>query len=289
MAVVVRLMGGLGNQMFQYAAARALAVRRRSEVGLDLSWFEIDAGYAPGPRRCFELDIFSLPAFTTVVDGWRNDPPGYRTELRRRFARPRVIRDRGPRALFRAPGDCLIVDSYFHSERYFEAIADTIRSDFTFTPPPTGRNLELGEEIASSEAISIHVRRGDYVSDPATNRFHGTRSIGYYERAVELLAERCRQPALYVFSDESDWCERNLRFEHPVTYVSHNTGEASFEDMRLMSLCRHHVIANSSFSWWGAWLNDRPDKRVVAPLNWFGDPANRPPDITPPDWVRLPD
>jgi hypothetical protein len=149
-------------------------------------------------------------------------------------------------------------------------------------------NEEMAHRIGGEEsAVSIHVRRGDYVSDAGTNRFHGTCSVDYYHDAVDRISGFAPASHFFVFSDGIDWAKENLRLRQPVTYVDFNDGEKNYEDLRLMSLCKHHIIANSSFSWWGAWLNPNPDKIVIAPKKWFNDPSINTDDLIPNSWLRL--
>ena len=138
-----------------------------------------------------------------------------------------------------------------------------------------------------SNAVSLHVRRGDYVSDPATNRFHGTCSPDYYRQAVDYVIGRAGVPHLFVFSDDQEWTRANLQFAVPRRSSSANPPDCGYRDMQLMARCRHHIIANSSFSWWGAWLNPSPEKIVVAPKQWFSSPRNDTRDLVPPNWVRM--
>lgn len=140
---------------------------------------------------------------------------------------------------------------------------------------------------AGGTAVSLHVRRGDYVSDARTHAAHGLCSIDYYRAAVRYIIDRVEAPEFFVFSDDIAWARGNLDISHPCHYLDHNRGAESYNDMRLMSLCHHHIIANSSFSWWGAWLNPRDDKIVVAPARWFASGNRRLDDLFPPGWVTL--
>ena len=135
-------------------------------------------------------------------------------------------------------------------------------------------------------AVSLHVRRGDYVSDPKTKAILGVCSLDYYRAAIAHIAERIESPAFFVFSDDIAWAKANLEIPFPCEYVDHNQGQQSYNDMHLMSLCKHHIIANSSFSWWGAWLNPRKDKIVIAPENWFANNEDAK-DLIPPESVKL--
>jgi hypothetical protein len=181
--------------------------------------------------------------------------------------------------------------SYLHgnwqSEKYFQEIAAVIRSDFAFKVPVANRNVDLARQIGKVNAVSLHVRRGDYAADPKTNANHGLCSLDYYRKALRLLNERVDQPEIFIFSDDIAWVKANLDIDLPCLFVDHNMGMESYNDMRLMSLCQHHIIANSSFSWWGAWLNPNPDKVVIAPQRWFANANKNVDDLFPEGWVLL--
>jgi len=184
-----------------------------------------------------------------------------------------------------APSSCYL-KGYWQSERYFSAVADAIRTDFTFRLPMSEENSRLAEAIGAVNAVSLHVRRGDYLSNPHTLSVHGVCSIEYYVRAIRYIVDRVSDPVFFVFSDDLDWVKTALRINYPCHFVDHNRGRESYNDMRLMSLCSHHVLANSSFSWWGAWLNPSESKIVVAPSQWFAKPVDVT-DLLPEGWVRL--
>lgn len=287
--IATKLMGGLGNQMFQYAAGRALALRRGTELKIDLSWLEGQQEVAT-PRQ-YELDCFSL----SPVFAGPDDRPGSASLLGRLLGRQPgsgLMREPASHAfdpaVLEAP-DNSYLDGYWQSEKYFHDQSEVIRQDFTFAQEPTGKNKQLLEEISSVAALSLHVRRGDYAADPQTKEFHGLIPLDYYDQSVKLIVKRAKlkTPRLFVFSDDPGWCQEHLKLDHPTTYVSHNTGLKGFEDMRLMSACSHHIIANSSFSWWGAWLGEKPAQIVVAPEKWFNDPSMDTTDRIPERWDRL--
>lgn len=279
--------------MFQYAAGRALSIARNAPLRLDVSDF---SGY--GLHQGFELSrVFSCPVTLTEPDdvravlGWQSS-----WLARRIVARPalRLLRSRHFVAephFHYWPGirdvslPCYLM-GYWQSERYFADVAQTIRTDFTFRQPMTGCNLELAEEIGAVNAVGLHVRRGDYASNSKTLATHGVCPLAYYEAAIRYIAESVDAPHFFVFSDDMDWVRANLNIDQPCRYVDHNHGTESFNDMHLMSLCRHHIIANSSFSWWGAWLNPHEDKIVVGPQRWFSN-NNNVKDLFPRGWVPL--
>ena len=183
------------------------------------------------------------------------------------------------------PDTCYLMGNW-QSERYFAQVADTIRADFSFKALPSGRNAELADLIGKTTAVSLHVRRGDIASNPASLAVHGLCSLDYYRRAIEYVATRVAKPEFVIFSDDMAWVLENLHVDYPCHYVDHNKGLESYNDMRLMSLCHHHIIANSSFSWWGAWLNPDRDKIVVAPQCWFAANYDSS-DIVPASWAQM--
>jgi hypothetical protein len=142
----------------------------------------------------------------------------------------------------------------------------------------------LLKRVSSNNSVSVHIRRGDYVSNPHASKFHGTKGLDYYEKAVERIAETVKNPELFVISDDIEWCKENLRLPYKTTHID---GNAGFEDMHIMSHCAHNIIANSSFSWWAAWLNTNPDKVVIAPKKWFNDESINTEDVVPKTWIRL--
>lgn len=289
--VITRLIGGLGNQMFQYAAGRSLALRHSSEFKLDVT------ALGRSESRRYELDSYTiaasvaapeeLVAFEGVSGMWRKcaeqllDHVLGRSSMRH-YREPHFHFDPGL-AKQRPP---VLIDGYWQSERYFKDVAETIRAELTPRDPLEPANAATAAEIDRVEAVSVHVRRGDYVSNARTNAYHGTCPLDYYRRAVEYIKARTSKPHLFVFSDDTAWTCANLRSDLPTTYIDANPNRG-FRDMQLMSRCRHHIIANSSFSWWGAWLNPSPHKIVVAPRRWFAGSANDTCDLLPADWVRL--
>lgn len=172
---------------------------------------------------------------------------------------------------------------YWQCEHYFEDIRALILAEFTPAELPDQINLDVGRKIAQSMSISLHVRRGDYVN----NKFHSFLGLDYYRVAVAEMASKTECPHMFVFTDDPEWCRQNLNISFPYTLVTHNPGPQAYWDIILMSRCKHNIIANSSFSWWGAWLNQNPRKIVIAPKRWFGDPSVDTIDRVPKGWIRL--
>jgi hypothetical protein len=287
--VISQILGGLGNQMFQYAAARALALSRAQPLLLDLAAF---GGYKL--HNGFELDrIFMIDsAVTKTTDllpvlGWRT-PTLVRKVLKRCLFAPlrgaHLAIEPAPNywARLQSMESPLYMMGYWQSERYFLMQENTIRKDFVFRHALGGRNAAFAEEIAERSSVSVHLRRGDYLSDKIMN----VCSMDYYRRAAKHMEERIGRPAYFVFSDDADWVRSRIDFLPGATFIDHNKGLNSYQDMQLMSRCKHHIIANSSFSWWGAWLNSHAEKIVVAPYTWFRDGRDDS-DLVPSQWTRL--
>lgn len=291
--IIAKLMGGLGNQMFQYAAARSISWRHGTALKIDLSYFEGNqTGNSP---RKYELDKYCITAekasrweSITMSGRCRTGLVSTLAQKYQEVAGYTVFRERSfnfePQLL--SVPDNVYLEGYWQSERYFEDIREIIRDEFTVKTPLIDKNLELANEIKAVNAVSIHIRRGDYVLDEKTREFHGICSLEYYLQAEDRVSQILDNPHFFVFSDDPKWVADNLKLRNPARYVSHN-GSIAHEDLRLMSLCRHHVIANSSFSWWGAWLSNSPDKLVIAPKRWFNEPLHDTRDLIPSGWQRL--
>ena len=182
--------------------------------------------------------------------------------------------------------DDAYLDGYWQSEKYFSDIQDVIRKEFTVKNKPDPINESYLGEIKDCESVSVHVRRGDYVSNPTTNQVHGFLGLEYYQKAMNTMLEKIDTPHFFVFSDDPEWAEKNLTTDAPTTYVKHN-GTKNYEDMRLMNTCKHHIIANSSFSWWGAWLASNENKIVIGPSRWFRNKDYNDLDRMPENWLRI--
>ncbi len=295
--IIVKLMGGLGNQMFQYAAGRSLACRLGVDLKLDLSCLGAHhEGDTPRPYElgCFKIaadkasedDVAALLGRKTVYATLRAKlcgRLGLQWELSRLYREPHYHYDQN----FECLSDNVYLAGYWHSERYFAPIADRIAQEFTCRHPLLGRNLEIASDIDNTESVTIHVRRGDYVADRRTGDYHGVCSLEYYRAAIAELAKHTERPHFFIFTDDHSWVKAHLLLDFPATYVDCNGQDKGYEDLRLMSHCKHHIIANSSFSWWGAWLNRNPAKIVVAPRKWFNGPNPDTKDLIPAGWIRL--
>lgn len=295
--IIIRLMGGLGNQMFQYAAARTLADRLGVELKLDCSFFQSKP--ANTTPRSYMLDVFSVRANRASGDeiaallGPKSFFAGITGLIRKRlhlgWEQRHLYRERHfhyDRNFVEIPDGTYLIGMW-QSDRYFDDNAEKIMADFAFVSPPDVKSRAVRAEIESCESVSLHIRRGDYASDPKTASVHGTCGTDYYVAAADEIARRVTNPRFYIFSDDPDWVRDNFCIDYPTTLIDWNPSEAPHEDLRLMASCRHNIIANSSFSWWGGWLNRNPHKVVIAPRCWFRDSRINTDDLIPSSWTRI--
>jgi hypothetical protein len=274
--IITKLYGGLGNQMFQYAAGISLADRLATKVIADTVWYADQEQLGVRATRQFELDIFGVkPNNYNVVDKLR-----LKIEPLKYFKEPPNKAMTFLQAIKNLNGNILL-DGYWQSEKYFKNAEAKVFKTFSFSPSESSQ--ALFNKITGSESISIHVRRGDYVNDPLTKKTYNNLAGSYYKQAIKIVTDVVRKPKFFVFSDDINWCKQNLKIDS-VIYVE---GNKSFEDMMLMSACKHNIIANSSFSWWGAWLNQNPGKIVVAPRRWFNDKTLDTKDLIPSAWQKI--
>ena len=291
--IIGKIIGGLGNQMFQYAMGRSLSLKQGWPLRLDISGFadyELHQGFELQRLFNCQMQVVTQSDLRRVL-GWQSSPVVRRLLTRSGFSAFRRKEFVVEPHFHYWPGisevhaNCYLV-GYWQSEKYFQSHASVIFDDFTFALPLTDKNAELAKQISQVQAVSLHVRRGDYINNLKTNAAHGVCSIEYYRTAIQYISNSVKRPYFFIFSDDIAWVKDNLKMEMPYQYVDHNQGASSFNDMHLMSLCQHHIIANSSFSWWGAWLNPNPGKIVIAPKRWFTNSRNTS-DLTPANWVNL--
>jgi hypothetical protein len=295
--LIVELLGGLGNQMFQYAFGRSVSTQLGLEVKFDV--FNL-LDRIPKPDftyRDYELAIFDaeVPIATASDIALYKALPSSRV---RQFSS--LIQRKLTKAQFFPEKKAFIYDAevlhvgrhtyfegYWQTEKYFKPCELLIRKAFSFKQPLADTSRSLADKMLGASSVAMHIRRGDYVTNAATNAAHGTCTPAYYQQALATLQERVEGINLFVFSDEPEWVKENLHFAVPTVYISHNQGKASYQDMQLMSLCQHNIIANSSFSWWGAWLNNNPSKVVIAPKQWMPGYITDSLDLIPEEWLRL--
>jgi len=275
--VIAKVMGGLGNQLFIYAAAKRLSVANNVPLKLDLSSGytedEYDRAYSLQHFKINEENATSEEAY--ALNLIHNKDIRYHINKILPFRYKRFIRENklfDPRLLNVKIAHTVYLDGYWQDESYFKDIETTIRKDFEIISPHDQINIELAKEMSKTNAICLHARRFKY---------EYLLSSEYYDLAVKYMAKNVPTPHFYCFSDDIEWIKTNVAINYPVTYISHNKESKDYEDLWLMTRCKHYIIANSTFSWWGAWLNALSSKIVIAPKNWGYRAA------VPKDWVVL--
>jgi hypothetical protein len=281
-------MGGLGNQMFQYAAGKALALSNGSDCKVDIDFFNNDSKGVYTQRK-FELDVFEPPieiANKKEIDVLLQAEKG--NLITKIFSKQHTTYYKEKQHCFNDEilklKDNTYIEGYWQSEKNFKNYSNEIRNCFIFKKDLIQGTENLLRAIQNTNSVSIHVRRGDYVNLKSANAFHGTCTPEYYKAAIELLRQKQIDLQFFIFSDDIEWCKSNLNLDKNTQFVE---TESACKDLFLMQNCKHHIIANSSFSWWGAWLNIHPHKLVIAPNKWFNDNSIDTKDIYPESWIVI--
>jgi len=338
--IAAKISDGLGNQMFQYATARSLAVRHGVEVLLDLSQYtntkktkRSHLAYASkeGSWRSFQLNNFNISAKlirpteiirlffasdTSIIrrsikgESIINEVLGTSAEAFSYIYRSRSLvesfccwlknRNHIMRlsrrflgeshyhfdpSILSAPNN-VYLKGYWESEKYFLDIRDLICREFVLKQPLANRNLEYKKKLESVESVGVHIRRGDNLRPYALKKW-GLIPIDYYKKSIGIISAKVSVPHVFVFSDDIGWCMENIQLGVPTTFIEGNDENTAFTDIELMRLCKHNIIANSSFGWWGAWLNRNKDKIVCAPAKWFNEFDVDTKDLIPESWIRV--
>jgi hypothetical protein len=273
--VVVRLKGGLGNQLFMYAAARRLSLKNNVPLLLDVtSGFQNDYFL-----RNYRLNHFNIKAETASPYQSFNGILGrVRRQILRMISKcykfdhrlylDEKSRQFDVRLLNLEVNGIIFLEGYWASEKYFKDIEGSIRDDLRIVAKHDAENLAMAEKIQSTNSVCLHVRRlrglpstTDAKSDPSIPSL----DIDYYKKGIEIIAGKISEPVFYCFGDHPQWFIDNIKIDYPITVIDYNKYEKDYEDLWLMSLCKHFIIANSTFSWWGAWLSNHNDKIVIVP------------------------
>jgi hypothetical protein len=294
--IIVRLQGGMGNQMFQYALGRNLSLKYGVPLKFDVEGYKYSHQRIFGNNehiRTYDLDVFNIAG----VIAKKSEIP----LLNRMYGkgkllliidaiRRRIISFKGRERQYRfddrifSLGSHIYLDGWWQSPKYFTEIEDIIRKDFTIKNKIADNIKTLKDEIVHTNSLCIHVRRGDFVG----NKHHEVVNTDYYDKGMEQVRHLAHIEKVYVFSDDIQWCKENMKFEFPTMFVGDEyAGEKNEGHMLLMSSCKYFIIPNSSFSWWGAWLSTREDKIVVTPKLWFTDESINTSDLVPMEWIRI--
>lgn len=286
--IVVRLKGGMGNQMFQYALGKSLACKHNTKLGLDISLLKKDE--QKHTYRKYSLDIFNLPSDIMIADFANNFTERFFDRIFKNKKKLNLISEHHfyhfDNKIFQLP-DNSCFDGYWQCFKYFDPYADVIKKDFSFKKNLTVESEMIAKQIQSSLAVSIHIRRGDYITNAETRNYHGGCDMDYYTNAIQLIRKKNQDVSFFVFSDDPDWVRENFNPNVKFHIVSKTEMINATDEFHLMTLCKHAIIANSSFSWWGAWLINNPEKIIIAPKKWIQDATINTDDLFPASWIRI--
>jgi len=291
-------MGGLGNQMFQYALGRKLSIINNEDLRFDLT-FLLDRMHRDNfVFRDYDLDIFSLSCPITFLSrisknisvgpfifsevfyqlGKRLFPKRFLAEHRNYFYDDTIFS--GQKSLY--------LVGYWQSYKYFYDIEDVLKKELVFCNSLVGDSLDLYENIRSTNSICVNVRRADYVNNPKANAFHGVLGMDFYYQAISIMIEKVHNPYFFIFSDDIEWCRNNFNINYPVFFVDHSYKGPKFSYyLQLMISCRNFIIPNSTFAWWAAWLNNDKEKVVIAPKEWVKNKDINIDDVLPLEWIKI--
>lgn len=289
--VIVQLTGGLGNQLFQYAMGLTLATLRNTKLKLDVSFFET---YEWHEYSLTPFNINASIATKAEVEQLQNKKYSYVQRIKQKLFNAMPITVVEDNLLYNTiylnAGENTYYQGYWQCEEYFKHLRSVLLKEFSIKIPPSNYNAQLLQSIANSaNAVSLHIRRGNYVNVDKVNKVHGTTALNYYEHAVQLIVSKCESPVFYVFSDDIAWVKENIKLHANQVFVDGNDDKTDYEDLRLMTACKHNILANSTFSWWAAWLNVNPNKIIIAPKQWFADTEKNKEalHIIPSNWIKL--
>jgi hypothetical protein len=289
--IIVQLTGGLGNQLFQYAFAKSLSMESDVEMKIDTSFYE-DYSW-----HCFSLNPFNISsqkASFEDIQAVRSTGFKYLDAIITKVFK--INKNQLSEINLRYDAKNLTpirnayIIGYWQSEKYFKKYKLKILEEFSIRFRPSIANQMLIDRLQKEEiSVSIHIRRGNFVNIDSVNKIHGTLDMDYYYRSIEYFKERFVNPKFYIFSDDLEWVKLNFCLDEPMYYVSINDEKTDFEDLRLMASCKHNIIANSTFSWWGAYLNLNPEKVIIAPKKWFANEKMNldTVDLIPTEWIRV--
>lgn len=287
MNVAIKIRGGLGNQLFQYAAAKSIALDNDSKLFLDVGWFNSNQ------ERIYELPNFNIQydekvffskAYNFIFKKYAFLRYDNNAKMLLNIFKEKSLNFQSEVQKIKSS---IYLDGYFQSEKYFIRHENEIRKNLQFSVGVCDGESIFEDQISESESVSIHIRRGDYVTNKEVADFHGLLEMDYYNQSIDFIKSKVEKPVFFVFTDDPDWVVENFSRRLAFTLVRHNQAvNAGIRDLRLMSLCKHNIIANSSFSWWGSWLNVNHKKIVISPKKWFKK-SETPPDLIPSTWMQI--
>ena len=299
--IVVKLFGGLGNQLFQYAFGKKLSLKTNQKL-----YLEIESGFKNDPyQRNYNLSPFkvqenllkndpiSMDMHHLSIDKkhWQGTIKNYLLGLKR--YNWQLIREKNLEydASIEVIKKHSYLDGFWQSENYFKDVREEILQDFQLKASLKNENALISKKMSEVVSVSLHIRRVHGVELPGQHhhKIHGGLDFAYYQKAINIIADQHPNLELFVFSDDIEWAKENFKSRFPVEFMSQNDDAHNYLDLVLMSHCKHQIIANSTFSWWAAWLNQNPEKIVIAPKMWFVDQEMnaQTQDLIPSDWLRI--
>ena len=280
--IYVKLMGGMGNQMFQYALGRFLSLKFHQEIKLDMSFLNNKKQHENFVYRDYDLGIFNIEAETVenVPDGklmiLQEPPHGYLIPDISSKVHPHL-----------KSGFDILLHGHFQKSVYIEEIKNQLQKDFSLKKTLSVHSQLLLERIQSTQSVCLNIRRADYVDNPNSSAFHGVHGTEYISASLPSFSN-LDDISFYVFSDDMEWCRENIKLDHPTFYVDHHhKGENFGEYLELMKACKHFIIPNSTFGWWAAWLNTNEEKIVITPRKWFLDDKTSTIGLKPSEWIEI--
>ncbi|WWB84948.1 alpha-1,2-fucosyltransferase [Priestia aryabhattai] len=289
---IVQISSGLGNQMFQYALYKKMLIMGKDvyvdtltsyELGKNQhNGYELEKVFKVNPRHANKADLNKLGDLqTNLLSRIRRKLLGLKNSMYIETTEFKFNDE-----IFNELD--VYLKGYWQNYKYVEDIKESLIQDFTFVEKLDVMNKNIADNMKQQDSVSIHVRRGDYYANKTyAQKFGDIANIGYYNKAISIIKNQITNPQFYIFSDDINWAKQNLDLNGCATYISHNTKENSYKDMQLMSLCKHNIIANSTFSWWGAFLNANSTKIVIAPNKWINTPESGNINIFPRDWMTI--
>ena len=284
-------MGGLGNQLFQYAFGRCLATQWNSELVLDVDFLLDRTERENFVFRDFDLDLFKLKPYRFFDTSTKNKFHKKSIFIKRNVE----IKEQGyqfSKITANYNKMNVYLDGYWQSYKYFQDISDDLKNEFQFSLPLTNEQYRLSEKIKKTESVCVNFRRTDFVTIPSAIQTHGVPTLDYYYKALELVKSKVGNSIeIFVFSDDIEWCKKHFKVNEPIYFVTHTLykGERFSAYLQLMTLCKHFIIPNSTFGWWAAWLAENNDKLVVTPEKWFIDKElqSQTQDLRPKNWIKI--
>lgn len=278
--IIVKLKGGLGNQLFQYAFGTFLSSQKNESLKLDIS----SLGSKNDTKREYQLNKFNIKAGISSPEELKKfKPSAWSDFLHKKILRqfhigwePNILQSKST-----------YFEGYFQSYKYLDSIRNQLLSEITLKNPIANTYQEILNKIKNTNSVAIHIRRGDFTDNQKIKLIHQTINLDYYQKAITIIKQKIANPTWYIFSDDIEWAKANLQIDQLTIFVSPPEGSDQAQELILMSKCKHQIIANSTFSWWAAYLNQNPNKIVIAPKKWNNRYQKYYQHLLPNDWITL--